>query len=141
MLNNFNDCSAEDILKSDKRKGLISSFIAMLRNLLLIVMTFWVKIKQNAAFIAIASLLWLLLQSGRRPSRISYPCQKAAAANVLIFLPFAMLPMLPLYNRIRNYFKKSFNLKKILKSCLFVLLVFLAMVFIDSLVQDYMIRE
>ncbi|MGD0726754.1 MAG: hypothetical protein ABSB63_14475, partial [Spirochaetia bacterium] len=31
--------------------------------------------------VGIASLLWLLLRSGMKPSRAAYPCQKAALAN------------------------------------------------------------
>ena len=32
------------------------------------------------------SLFWLILKTGRKPSRINYPCQQTALANVSIFL-------------------------------------------------------
>jgi len=49
--------------------------------------------------IAIASIIWLVVRTGTKPSRITYPCQKAAIANVQIlalalgapFLDFARL--------------------------------------------------
>jgi len=40
----------------------------------------------NAVVIGFVSLGWLLFRSGSKPSRIVYPCQKAAAANCYTFL-------------------------------------------------------
>jgi len=45
----------------------------------------WHLVLNNRAAIAVASLLWLLIRSGSQPRRLSYPCQKAAAANVGAF--------------------------------------------------------
>jgi uncharacterized protein (DUF362 family) len=42
----------------------------------------WHVLFQNRVAIGIASLAWLILRSGSQPRRLSYPCQKAAAANV-----------------------------------------------------------
>jgi hypothetical protein len=42
----------------------------------------WQKIENCFFFIALASLFWLLYKSGSKPSRITYPCQRAAAANL-----------------------------------------------------------
>ena len=38
--------------------------------------------------VAFFSLFWLIFRSGVKPSRITYPCQQAALANVLVVLPF-----------------------------------------------------
>ena len=48
------------------------------------------------ALFAAVSAVWLIIRTGTKPSRISYPCQKAAAANINLFLialapPFAGL--------------------------------------------------
>jgi len=44
--------------------------------------------------VGIASLLWLLLRSGMKPSRAAYPCQKAALANASAWLGTFALPAL-----------------------------------------------
>jgi hypothetical protein len=36
--------------------------------------------------LAVVSVVWLIIRTGTKPSRISYPCQKAAVANINIFL-------------------------------------------------------
>ena len=46
--------------------------------------------------VAAASLIWLLIRTGRKPSRITYPCQRAAVANIHIFLLVAFAPLLEL---------------------------------------------
>jgi hypothetical protein len=48
------------------------------------------------ASLAIASFIWLILRTGTKPSRITYPCQKAAAANVHIFLVVLFSPLISL---------------------------------------------
>ncbi len=40
-----------------------------------------------------ASLLWLILRTGMKPSRVAYPCQKAAMANASAWLGTLALPM------------------------------------------------
>jgi hypothetical protein len=40
----------------------------------------------HLALLAIISAVWLIVRTGTKPSRISYPCQKAAAANINLFL-------------------------------------------------------
>lgn len=64
---------------------------------------YWGWIKRNTLLLGIASLIWLVFKSGPKPSRIQYPCQKAAATNVSIFiLPF----LLPLMQRTYGYLKR-----------------------------------
>ncbi|MHA2132827.1 MAG: DUF362 domain-containing protein, partial [Candidatus Thorarchaeota archaeon] len=48
----------------------------------------------KVGFVAIASALWIAYRSGGRPSRIGYPCQQAAIANIQAF-QFALLASLP----------------------------------------------
>ncbi len=36
--------------------------------------------------VGLGSMLWLIIRSGRKPSRLTYPCQKVAAANSVVFL-------------------------------------------------------
>lgn len=36
--------------------------------------------------VGIASIIWLFVRSGQKPSRLAYPCQKAAAANTAVLL-------------------------------------------------------
>ena len=42
--------------------------------------------KKNLLFFGVASLLWLIFRTGTKPSRIIYPCQKAALVNSSILL-------------------------------------------------------
>ncbi len=44
--------------------------------------------------IGLASLLWLIVRSGTKPSRMAYPCQRMAAANVSAWLGVAVAPAL-----------------------------------------------
>lgn len=64
-----------------------------------------IKIRQltrNAVALGFLSLLWLLFRSGTKPSRIFYPCQKAAASISYTFLfhPFLVF-LAPLFRGIR----------------------------------------
>lgn len=36
--------------------------------------------------VGISSLIWLIFRSGKKPSRLQYPCQKVAASNSALFL-------------------------------------------------------
>ena len=45
----------------------------------------WTNIRSSSIFIFLGSLTWLLLRTGRKPTRITYPCQRVAAANVITF--------------------------------------------------------
>ena len=44
--------------------------------------------------IGLASLLWLIIRTGTKPSRAAYPCQRMAAANASAWLGAAIIPML-----------------------------------------------
>ena len=51
------------------------------------------RIRQNTLFIGIASLVWLLLRSGARPSRLHYPCQQVSLTNTAVFLSPIIVPL------------------------------------------------
>jgi len=40
------------------------------------------------------SLIWFLLRTGTKPTRVVYPCQRAAAANVQVWITASVLPFL-----------------------------------------------
>lgn len=42
----------------------------------------WTLLVRNRLAIALASLVWLILRTGTKPSRIAYPCQQVAVINV-----------------------------------------------------------
>ena len=52
------------------------------------------KIKENSVLLGLASLSWLIFRSGTKPSRIAYPCQRAAAVNTWVMLSSLFLPFL-----------------------------------------------
>ena len=71
-------------------------------------------------FFGLSSLLWLILRTGRKPSRINYPCQKMALGNSVIFFGW-LFSLFGLHNLIKRSKKLSF---KLLFFPLFLLLVF-----------------
>ncbi len=52
----------------------------------------------SIALFGVASLLWFMFRTGTKPSRIVYPCQRAALANISIFIagviPFSLAAVL-----------------------------------------------
>jgi len=52
----------------------------------------WSWMKRNPLILGLVSMIWLALRTGTKPSRITYPCQRAALANSLVFLA----PILPI---------------------------------------------
>jgi hypothetical protein len=49
-------------------------------------------IRRNAFLIGLASLIWFMLRTGRKPSRASYPCQQVAASNGQVWLATYLIP-------------------------------------------------
>lgn len=66
------------------------------------------------------SLLWLLLRTGTRPTRIVYPCQRVALAQSHLFLSLTVLPAVAAAGR---EFIAYMNLKKTLALIFVVLLI------------------
>lgn len=50
------------------------------------------KARKNAFLIGFLSLIWFSLRTGTRPSRALYPCQRAAATNIHIWLTTSLIP-------------------------------------------------
>jgi hypothetical protein len=50
----------------------------------------------HISLVAAVSVMWLAYRTGRKPSRISYPCQRAAVANLQVFLVALAVPSLDL---------------------------------------------
>lgn len=47
----------------------------------------------NVILVGVLSLIWLILRSGRKPSRINYPCQKAALSNTALLFAGTTFPL------------------------------------------------
>ena len=52
------------------------------------------RLSGNTIVLGIFSLAWLLLRSGTKPSRIIYPCQRAAATSAYTFLLYPLFAFL-----------------------------------------------
>ena len=67
------------------------------------------KFKNSLLFEIFANLFWLVCRSGTKPSRIVYPCQKAAIANISTFA------ILLLYSeKIKLFLNQDIKLSKLL---------------------------
>ncbi|MDY6793920.1 MAG: DUF362 domain-containing protein [Actinomycetota bacterium] len=57
----------------------------------------WNRIRKvllgNVYLLGIVSLVWLIIRSGRKPSRLSYPCQQAALANTTVLFGAGVMPV------------------------------------------------
>ncbi|MDP2897130.1 MAG: DUF362 domain-containing protein [bacterium] len=53
----------------------------------------------SLSFLGISSLVWLILRSAARPTRLTYPCQKVAAANVHAWAGVSALGFLSRFRR------------------------------------------
>ena len=64
--------------------------------------------KKNLLFFAAASILWLIFRTGTKPSRIIYPCQRAALANSSILLSISIpLFLTSVFSKTRKFFSKK----------------------------------
>ncbi|EMR74189.1 hypothetical protein MCGE09_00062, partial [Thaumarchaeota archaeon SCGC AB-539-E09] len=61
------------------------------------------SLKTNFFIVGLVSLLWYVLRTGTKPSRATYPCQKAAAFNVQAW---AALYIFPVYKMAKKKYKK-----------------------------------
>ncbi len=52
------------------------------------------------ALLAVVSVVWLIVRTGTKPSRIYYPCQKVAVANINVFLVALGLPFVGLTGKL-----------------------------------------
>ena len=51
------------------------------------------SLQDNFFLIGILSIIWLAFRTGRKPSRVSYPCQQAAALNSNIWIVTYVVPI------------------------------------------------
>jgi hypothetical protein len=51
------------------------------------------RIQRHGLLVVLLSFVWLILRSGEKPSRINYPCQQAAKANILTVVPLYFMPI------------------------------------------------
>ncbi len=82
---------------------------------------FWCKIENSFFFIALVSFFWMIYKSGPKPSRIVYPCQKAAAANLSTF---AILFPLLYGKKIKKFFGQNFQLSRLYLFILIIAVIF-----------------
>jgi len=76
-------------------------------------------------FIGLLSLIWLILRSGTKPSRITYPCQRVALANVQLWLILYMAPIIYAFHglnlsSLKNFFKRKKLFTIALASCIII---------------------
>ena len=66
-----------------KARQLLRSSIERLRN----------HVYRNVTLVGLLSLAWLIIRSGRKPTRLRYPCQRAALANSTLLLAGVTVPL------------------------------------------------
>ena len=67
-------------------------------------------VRRNTFLIGFLSLIWLLLRTGRKPSRAVYPCQQVAAVNSQMWLAFYVYPVLSVMQRKTSFIINRRNL-------------------------------
>ncbi len=65
------------------------------------------RLNQSTLVIGLASIAWLIYRSGTKPSRIVYPCQRAAAVNSYTFLVYPFFAFF--VNLIKNVVPRAYN--------------------------------
>ncbi len=76
-------------------------------------------ILNHGLIIGTLSLVWLILKTGRKPSRINYPCQQTALANISLFL----LPPLGLIgHRVWSALRHRLTRAQLFRLCCYVAL-------------------
>lgn len=87
------------------------------------------RLAENSLIVGIVSLVWLIFRSGTKPSRVVYPCQRAAAAISYNFLIYPLITFL--VSLLRKTFPKVFHSIKYSKKRNIIILTF--MLFISAL--------
>jgi len=74
-------------------------------------------------FIAVVSAIWLMLRTGKKPTRIVYPCQQVAVENINMF-HFALMASIPpsiiSLRKSTNFLKPMFILSMLFVSSIFL---------------------
>ncbi|MHA2244680.1 MAG: DUF362 domain-containing protein [Candidatus Hodarchaeales archaeon] len=65
------------------------------------------KLKNNLVFFALLNLFWLIFRTGSKPTRIIYPCQRAAIGNISLstFVPLSIAT--PFFRTIKSFLTKN----------------------------------
>ena len=56
------------------------------------------RVRNSFFLLGLLSLFWFILKTGTKPSRMSYPCQRAAAMNGSVWLTIYVLPLLSVFS-------------------------------------------
>jgi len=63
---------------------------------------------EHLILIGVVSLFWFIFRTGTKPTRITYPCQKAALANSSVFLSLSVLLWLTsIFAKTKNFVSKN----------------------------------
>ncbi|UCE12783.1 MAG: DUF362 domain-containing protein [Candidatus Heimdallarchaeota archaeon] len=66
------------------------------------------RLKTSILFFSLVNLLWVILRTGTKPSRIGYPCQQAAARNLTYSISSATsLSIAPFFASIKNFISNN----------------------------------
>ena len=91
-------------------------------------------LNENAFILFIISLFWFLFRTGRKPTRIAYPCQKIAAAHIATYV-ICLLPIINLKCFIKQCFQ---NLSyRLFIGHLYKILILGTSIFILSVIIDH----
>lgn len=60
-------------------------------------------------FIGLLSFIWLVIRSGKKPSRLAYPCQRAAASQSIGFMGYLVFAGSTSFHRIIRVFSRPFS--------------------------------
>jgi hypothetical protein len=69
----------------------VNTFLDRDGNQVSVLRRFTSSFTQLSPIVGLTSMFWLIYRTGTKPSRLQYPCQRVAAANVMIFLGPATL--------------------------------------------------
>ncbi|MEM1582510.1 MAG: DUF362 domain-containing protein [Candidatus Bathyarchaeia archaeon] len=69
------------------------------------------RLYYSSFFVGLLSFLWFIFRTGTKPSRITYPCQRAALANSYLWLVAYVIPFL---HHMYQKFPRAADLRRIL---------------------------
>jgi hypothetical protein len=81
------------------------------------------RVMWELGFLALVSAIWLILRTGRKPTRIVYPCQQVAIANIKICRLALLAPIPPTIISLRKstgFLKPMFILTTLIVSSVFL---------------------
>ncbi|MEM2129565.1 MAG: DUF362 domain-containing protein [Candidatus Bathyarchaeia archaeon] len=89
------------------------------------------RIRQSTLIIGVFSLFWFLYRTGTKPSRIVYPCQRAAASNCYAFLLYPAFAFI--VNFVKTEVPRAYNkISHSQKAPFFILIIMFSLTIISS---------